>query len=49
MARQAGPTIDPAVADATVPGEIAAAGDRDRALYERRPAVYLPTVCPAPN
>jgi hypothetical protein len=42
MARQAGQTIDPAVADAIVPGVIAASGDRDRVLYKRRAAVYLP-------
>jgi CubicO group peptidase (beta-lactamase class C family) len=35
MARQAGQAIDQAVAEATAPGVIAAAGDRDRVLQER--------------
>jgi CubicO group peptidase (beta-lactamase class C family) len=35
MARQAGQAPDPAVAQATAPGMIAAAGDRDRMLQER--------------
>jgi hypothetical protein len=35
VARQAGQAADQAVAQATAPGEIAAAGDRDRMLQER--------------
>jgi hypothetical protein len=50
MARQAGQTIDQAIAKAIVPGVIAAAGDRDRVLYEPGgPAVYWSDASPAPG